>query len=173
MRDLRRRIGLVTQRTFLFEDTILNNIRYGSPGATAEEAIEAARRAHADEFITSKMPQGYDTLLGCGKMHLSGGQMQRIALARAILRDAEILILDEATSQIDLESEALIHDAISDFLKDRTGIMVTHRPTTLELADKIAIIENGKLSEVGTHEQLMHQNAFYGSLVGTEFTKAA
>ncbi|QDV68263.1 Lipid A export ATP-binding/permease protein MsbA [Rosistilla carotiformis] len=173
LRDLRRRIGLVTQRTFLFEDTILNNIRYGSPGATEQQVIEAAERAHADEFIMSKMPDGYQTLLGCGSMHLSGGQMQRIALARAILRDPEILILDEATSQIDLESEALIHDVLADFLKDRTGIMITHRPTTLELADRIAIIEQGELSEIGTHHQLIGNNAFYSSLVGNEISKAA
>jgi len=172
-RDLRRRIGLVTQRTFLFDDTILNNIRYGTPGATESQVIEAAKQAHADEFIIDKMPNGYETLLGGGEMHLSGGQMQRIALARAILRDPEILILDEATSQIDMESEALIHDALREFLVGRTGIMITHRPSTLSLADRIAIIEQGELSDHGTEQELVDRNGFYRSLVGSEARKAA
>ena len=172
LRDVRRRIGLVTQRTFLFEDTIANNIRYGSPWATQEQVVEAAQRAHADEFIIGKTPDGYDTILGSDGVQLSGGQMQRIALARAILRDPEILILDEATSQIDLESEALIHDALADFLKDRTGIMITHRASTLELADRIAIIEHGTVTDAGTYEKLTSTNGFFQSLVGTDLRKA-
>lgn len=173
VRDLRKRIGLVTQRTFLFEESILNNIRYGSPWATKDQIIDAAKRAHADEFIREKTPDGYETLLGTTGVRLSGGQMQRIALARAILRDPEILILDEATSQIDLESEALIHDALAEFLKDRTGIMITHRPTTLELADKVAVIESGHVSDFGRPEDITARNGFYRSLIGSDLRIAS
>jgi subfamily B ATP-binding cassette protein MsbA len=172
-RDLRRRIGLVTQRTVIFDDTILNNIRYGSPRATREDAIRAAKQAYADEFICTKTPDGYDSLLGHGGTRLSGGQMQRIALARAFLRSPDILILDEATSQIDLESERLIHDALAKFLVGRTGIMITHRPTTLALADQVAVIEAGVVTDCGSHLELSMRNAFYQSLCGTPGLKAA
>lgn len=172
-RDLRRRIGLVTQRTVIFDDTILNNIRYGSPRATDAEAKRAAERAHADEFIRTKTAHGYDSLLGHNGSQLSGGQMQRIALARAFLRDPEILILDEATSQIDLESEQLIHEALADFLVGRTGIMITHRPTTLALADRVAVIEAGEVSDCGSHAELIARNPFYRSLCGTPMRKSA
>lgn len=172
-RDLRRRIGLVTQRTVMFDDTILNNIRYGSPRASREETIRAAERAHADEFIRTKTPNGYDSMLGHSGTRLSGGQMQRIALARAFLRDPEILILDEATSQIDLESEELIHEALADFLVGRTGIMITHRPTTLALAHRIAVIEAGEVTDCGSPAELIARNAFYRSLVGATRRTAA
>jgi ATP-binding cassette subfamily B protein/subfamily B ATP-binding cassette protein MsbA len=173
VRDLRRRIGLVTQRTVIFDDTILNNIRYGSPRATAEQAIRAAERAYADEFIREKTPQGYDTLLGTGGARLSGGQMQRIALARAFLRDPDILVLDEATSQIDLESEELIHEALANFLRGRTGIMITHRPSTLALASRVAILEEGRVSDQGGHDELLRRSAFYQSLCNANPRQAA
>ena len=165
-RDLRRRIALVTQRTVLFDDTIENNIRYGTPGADSHAVARAAKLAFADEFIRRKTPQGYDTLLGVDGMRLSGGQMQRIALARAFLRDPDVLILDEATSQIDVESEQLIHKALAKFLVDRTGLMITHRPNSLVMADRIVVIESGKVSDSGRHDQLVARNSFYQSLCG-------
>ncbi|TWU07988.1 ABC transporter ATP-binding protein [Stieleria varia] len=172
-RDIRRRIALVTQRTTLFDDTIENNIRYGSPGADSHAVVRAAKLAFADDFIRRKTPLGYQTVLGTGGMRLSGGQMQRIALARAFLRDPDILILDEATSQIDLESEHLIHKALAKFLIDRTGVMITHRPTSLMLADRIVVIESGKVSDSGTHEDLIERNRFYQSLCGAEHRRSA
>ncbi len=167
-RDLRRRIALVTQRTILFDDTIENNIRYGTPGADSHAVVRAAKMAYADEFILRKTPDGYHTRLGTNGTRLSGGQMQRIALARAFLRNPDILILDEATSQIDLESEQLIHQALAKFLVDRTGVMITHRPTSLAMADRIVVIEAGQISASGRHEELIGTNRFYQSLCGTE-----
>ena len=172
-RDLRKRIALVTQRTILFDDTIENNIRYGSPGADRHEVVKAAKLAFADDFILRKTPDGYDTVLGAGGMRLSGGQMQRIALARAFLRNPDILILDEATSQIDSESEKLIHAALSKFLVDRTGIMITHRPSSLAMADRIIVIEAGKVADSGQHEELFRRNRFYQSLCGVELRRSA
>lgn len=173
VRDLRRRLGLVTQRTVLFDDSILNNIRYGLPKVDRAQVVAAARRAYADEFICEKTPHGYDTVLGQHGVRLSGGQMQRIALARAFLRDPDILILDEATSQIDLESERLIHAALRAFLVGRTGLMITHRATTLELADRVAVIESGRLTAVGKPSQLAQQSPFYRSICGSERPRAA
>ncbi len=172
-RDLRKRIALVTQRTILFDDTIENNIRYGSPGADSHAVVRAAKMAFADEFILRKTPQGYQTMLGTGGMRLSGGQMQRVALARAFLREPDILILDEATSQIDLESEQLIHEALSKFLVDRTVVMITHRPTSLAMADRIVVIESGRISDSGRHEDLIDRNRFYQSLCGGEMRRIA
>jgi ATP-binding cassette subfamily B protein/subfamily B ATP-binding cassette protein MsbA len=143
--DLRGRIALVTQQTELFNDTILHNIRYGRWNATDEAVIEAAKQAKAHDFI-SGFSDGYKTLVGPNGQRLSGGQRQRIALARAILRNAEILILDEATSQIDVESESLIHEVLAEFGKGRTMIMVSHRKSTLALATKIVQIDHGVLT---------------------------
>jgi len=171
-RDLRRRIALVTQRTSLFEDTLENNIRYGSPGADSHAVVRAAKLAFADEFIRTKTPHGYQTVLGTGGVRLSGGQMQRIALARAFLRNPDILILDEATSQIDMESEQLIHQALKKFLVNRTGVMITHRPSSLAMADRIIVIESGRVSDEGQHDKLKHRNQFYQSLCG-EHSRAA
>ncbi len=173
IRDLRRRIALVTQRTVLFDDTIENNIRYGSPGADSHAVVRAAKLAFADEFIRRKTPEGYKTVLGIGGMRLSGGQMQRIALARAFLREPDILILDEATSQIDLESEQLIHQALEKFLVDRTGLMITHRPSSLAMADRIVVIEAGRVSDSGQHQELIARNRFYQNLCGGTVRKTA
>ncbi|MCC9600794.1 ABC transporter ATP-binding protein/permease [Stieleria sp. JC731] len=172
-RDLRKRIALVTQRTIIFEDTIENNIRYGCPGADEHDVVRAAKLAFADDFIRRKTPQGYKTMLGANGMRLSGGQMQRIALARAFLRDPDILILDEATSQIDLESEQLIHQALQQFLVGRTGVMITHRASTLAMADRIVVIEQGRVASEGDHDHLAKDNRFYRSLCGAEVRDAA
>ena len=144
--DVRRRIALVTQQTELFNESILYNIRYGRWDATEEEIIDAAKQAHAHEFIAD-FPDGYRTMVGPNGFRLSGGQRQRIALARAILRNAEILVLDEATSQIDAESERLIHESLARYVENRTVIMITHRASTLALADTIVHVEHGKVTK--------------------------
>ena len=146
LHDLRRRIAMVTQQTELFNESILYNIRYGRWDATEEEIIEAATKAHAHEFI-SEFPDGYQTMVGHNGFRLSGGQRQRIALARAFLRNAEILVLDEATSQIDVESERLIHEALARYVENRTVIMITHRASTLALADAIIKVEHGVVTK--------------------------
>ena len=158
-RDLRRQIGLVTQETLLFDDTVLENIRYGTPEATERQVIDAARRGLAHDFIVGRLPDGYGTRIGPDR--LSGGQKQRIALARAILRDPPILILDEATSQIDLESERLLHRALGEFLADRTTILISHRLSTLVLADRIVVMEAGRIRDIGTHEELVSRSSYY------------
>jgi ATP-binding cassette subfamily B protein/subfamily B ATP-binding cassette protein MsbA len=173
LRDLRTRIGLVTQQTHLFHDTILNNIRYGSPRATDEEVVEAATKAHAHRFIVERLSKGYETLAGQGGNRLSGGQRQRIALARAILRDPEILILDEATSQIDLESEQLIQRALQEFVQGRTAVIITHRLSTLALADRILVMEGGRVADVGTHQELIARCALYQRLHDIQFKQSA
>ena len=146
LQDVRRRIALVTQQTELFNESILYNIRYGRWDATEEEIIDAAKQAHAHEFIAD-FPDGYRTMVGPNGFRLSGGQRQRIALARAILRNAEILVLDEATSQIDAESERLIHESLARYVENRTVIMITHRASTLALADTIVHVEHGKVTK--------------------------
>ena len=153
IKELRRLVGMVTQQTVLFDDTIINNIRYGSPHASRDDVIEAARKARADEFIC-QFDQGYETIAGESGGRLSGGQKQRIALARAILRDPQILLLDEATSQVDVESENLIHQVLKEFLQQRTTLMITHRPSTLALASRIVVLDEGRIIDVGTHEEL-------------------
>lgn len=147
IRDLRSRIALVTQQTELFNESIMHNIRYGRWNATEAEVIAAAKMARAHGFISS-FPNGYQTIVGPNGQRVSGGQRQRIALARAFLRNAEILILDEATSQIDVESERLIHEALAEYGRDRTLIMITHRESTLKLATRVVRVDHGKLEPV-------------------------
>jgi ATP-binding cassette subfamily B protein/subfamily B ATP-binding cassette protein MsbA len=162
LRSLRQQIGIVTQDTILFDDTIVANIRYGSHKATQNDVEAAARRAFVHDFIES-LPKGYQTRVGeFAKM--SGGQKQRIALARAILRDPAILILDEFTSQYDPESEALINRALKEFVRGRTTFVITHRLHTLELANRIIVLENGRLAAIGTHAELMATCAPYQRL---------
>jgi ATP-binding cassette subfamily B protein/subfamily B ATP-binding cassette protein MsbA len=164
LRDLRRQVGLVPQHTLLFDDTVLNNIRYGCPDATREQVIAAAKKAHADEFIKHQLSHGYETMVGAQGNQLSGGQRQRIALARAILRDPAILILDEATSQIDVESEQLIHKVLEEFTRDRTAIIITHRLSTLALADRIVVMDAGKIVDAGKYDELVKRCSLFSRL---------
>jgi ATP-binding cassette subfamily B protein/subfamily B ATP-binding cassette protein MsbA len=173
VRDLRSRLGLVTQKTLLFNDTIRNNIRYGCPHASDEQVEAAARKAHAHQFIMEQLESGYDTVTGTAGCCLSGGQAQRIALARAILRDPEILILDEATSQVDLESERLIHDVLEEFVCGRTTMMITHRLSTLALAQRILVLEAGRVCDLGTHEELLARCELYRRLYQVELKRSA
>jgi subfamily B ATP-binding cassette protein MsbA len=154
VRSLRQQIGIVTQETILFDDTIYNNIAYGARGAKPEEVEAAAQQAFAHDFIL-KQPRGYQTRVGEIGGKLSGGQKQRLSLARAILRNPSILILDEFTSAHDAESEALIHRAMKSFLAGRTSFIITHRLHTLEIADRIVVLENGRIASIGTHPELM------------------
>ena len=169
LRDLRQRIGMVTQRSILFDDTVYNNIRQGRLDASQTDIVRAAKAARADGFINDKLEHGYDTIIGAAGGSLSGGQRQRIALARAIVRDPEILILDEATSQIDIESEQLIHQALEQFARDRTVILITHRLSTLELADRIVVMDQGRITDVGTHAELISRCPLYQRLHEIQF----
>jgi ATP-binding cassette subfamily B protein/subfamily B ATP-binding cassette protein MsbA len=162
--DLRGQIGIVTQETVLFNDKVINNIRYGTRRASREQVIDAARQAHAASFIESQLDDGYETICGPLGSRLSGGQRQRISLARAVLRDPSILILDEATSQVDPESEQVIHRVLAQFIRNRTTILITHRRSTLELADRILVMDAGQIVDIGTHEQLSRSSALYARL---------
>jgi ATP-binding cassette subfamily B protein len=152
--SLRENLALVPQEPILFHRTIMDNIRYGRRDATDEEVIEAAKKAHAHEFIEN-LPEGYDTFVGERGVKLSGGERQRVAIARAILKDAPILVLDEATSSLDSESEALIQDALETLMKDKTTIVIAHRLSTIMKMDRIIVVEDGKVSMTGTHKQLL------------------
>jgi ATP-binding cassette subfamily B protein/subfamily B ATP-binding cassette protein MsbA len=154
VREIRQKIGYVTQLTMLFNDTIAENIAYGNETATIEEVRAAAIQAHAHEFIEA-LDEGYESSIGEHGGKLSGGQRQRLSLARAILKDPEILILDEATSQIDPESEQLIHETLAEFINGRTTVMITHRISTLELVDRILLMDGGQVVDCGTHEELL------------------
>lgn len=166
--SLKRNIALVDQETFLFNDTLRNNIRYGRREATDAEVEEAARLAYADEFI-SLLPEGYESNIGDRGVRLSGGQRQRICIARAILRDAPILILDEATSALDTESEAMVQKALSNLMRNRTTFVIAHRLSTVMYADKIIVLQEGRIDDVGTHQELLGRSGLYRHLYDMQF----
>jgi subfamily B ATP-binding cassette protein MsbA len=166
--SLKRNIALVDQETFLFNDTIRNNIRYGRPAADEGAVAEAARQAFADEFIRT-MPGEYENIIGDRGLRLSGGQRQRLCIARAILRDAPILLLDEATSALDTESEAMVQKALGNLMQNRTTIVVAHRLSTVMHADKIVVLEDGQIREVGRHAELLNSDGLYRRLYEMQF----
>lgn len=166
--DLRKHIAVVPQDTIIFSGSVLDNIRFGAPGATREAALAAAIAARVDEFA-KKLPKGFDTEVGERGITLSGGQRQSIAIARAILRDAPILLLDEATSALDAESESLIQEALEKLTANRTTLVVAHRLATVRNADRILVFDNGKLVAQGTHGQLVKKNALYARLAKLQF----
>jgi ATP-binding cassette, subfamily B, bacterial len=169
-RSLRQRIAVVLQDPALFSDTVGENIALGRPGASSEQIEAAARAANAHEFITS-FPEGYDTLLGERGAKLSGGERQRLAIARALLRDAPILILDEATSALDAATEERVQEALATLVQGRTTFVIAHRLATVRSADRIAVLRDGVIVELGTHEQLLRANGLYADLVDTQFAK--
>jgi ATP-binding cassette, subfamily B, bacterial MsbA len=168
MDSLRRNIALVDQETYLFNDSIRDNIRYGCPDASNAAVEEAARLAYADEFIRL-LPDGYDQHIGDRGVRLSGGQRQRLCIARAILRDAPILLLDEATSALDTESEAVVQQALANLMKNRTTIVIAHRLSTVMHADKIVVLEKGRICEKGSHQQLLAVDGVYRRLYEMQF----
>ncbi|MCC5616840.1 ABC transporter ATP-binding protein/permease [Nostoc sp. CHAB 5836] len=167
--SLRKRMGIVSQDTFLFNDSVQNNIAYGRTEATEDEIITAAKRANAYEFI-SKLPQGFDTFIGDRGVMLSGGQRQRLAIARALVQNPEILILDEATSALDSVSEQLVQSALDDLSRDRTTLVIAHRLSTVQKANQIAVLDQGQVVEVGTHEELLQKGGYYSRLYSMQFS---
>jgi subfamily B ATP-binding cassette protein MsbA len=169
-KSLRDQIGLVTQETFLFHDTILNNIQFGRLDAAPEEIYEAARAAYAHDFITAQ-PKGYETIIGDKGCLLSGGQQQRLAIARAILKNAPILLLDEATSSLDSESEQQIQKALAKLATGRTVIAIAHRLSTVLSADQIIVMDSGHIKEIGTHAELLEKSGYYRRLYDHQFNR--
>ena len=161
--SLRKQMGIVTQESILFNDTVFNNIAFGETTATAEEVIKAAKVANAHEFI-SRLPNGYNEIIGDRGVKLSGGQRQRLSIARAVFKNPSILILDEATSALDSESEKLVQEALTNLMKNRTSIVIAHRLSTIQHADKIIVINNGEIVETGTHEELVNKMGVYSRL---------
>jgi subfamily B ATP-binding cassette protein MsbA len=168
IKSLRDKIGIVTQETILFNDTIRNNIAYGLEDCPIDKIIEAAKAANAHDFIM-QLPNGYDTVIGERGMKLSGGQRQRISIARALLKNPPILILDEATSNLDAESEILVQEAIERLMQNRTVFVIAHRLSTIRNADRIIVIDNGRIVQEGKHEELIHQDGLYKKLYEMQF----
>jgi subfamily B ATP-binding cassette protein MsbA len=166
--DLRTAVGLVPQETLLFSSSVRENIAYGRPDATDDEVAAAARAAHAHEFI-QLLQEGYDTRVGERGIKLSGGQRQRVSIARAILKDPAVLILDEATSSLDTESEALIEDALNHLLKGRTTLIIAHRLSTVRRADRVLVLDRGEIVEEGTHAELLAKSGLYARLYARQF----
>jgi subfamily B ATP-binding cassette protein MsbA len=167
LKSLREQIGMVTQTTVTFNDTIAANIAYAKSDATMAEIIDAARRSFAHEFI-EPLPNGYNTIIGEHGAGLSGGQLQRIVIARAILKNPPILIFDEATSQVDADSEAKIHKAIEEVMKERTSFIIAHRFSTITTADMIVVMDDGRIVAQGQHDELIENCGLYQSLYETQ-----
>jgi subfamily B ATP-binding cassette protein MsbA len=168
-RDLRNQIAVVTQETILFNDTIRRNIELGRPGAADDEIIAAARHAYAYDFIIEK-PNGFDTFIGEKGVTLSGGQRQRLAIARAVLKNAPILVLDEATSALDTESERAVQAALDELMKGRTTICIAHRLSTILHADEIVVLDQGRIVETGSHDELARRGGIYQKLYELQFS---
>jgi subfamily B ATP-binding cassette protein MsbA len=172
LKSVRKAMGIVSQDTFLFNDSVRNNIAYGRPEASDDEILIAAKRANAYEFI-SKLPQGFDTQIGDRGVMLSGGQRQRLAIARALLQNPEILILDEATSALDTVSERLVQAALDELSRDRTTLVIAHRLSTVQKAHQIAVLDQGSVVEIGTHEELLQKGGYYSRLYSMQFADKA
>ncbi len=157
-------LGVVQQEVFLFDGTVFENIAYANREATLDEVIHAAKQANADEFII-ELPEAYDSIIGERGVKLSGGQRQRLSIARALPANPRILILDEATSNLDTESEQLIQQSMTELLRDRTTFVIAHRLSTITHADQIVVIDDGRMVELGTHDQLLARNGVYAEMV--------
>ena len=163
--SLMRNFAFVFQNVYLFNDTIENNIRFGKPDASRDDVIRAAKAACCHDFIM-ELPNGYDTVIGDGGISLSGGERQRISIARAIMKDAPIIILDEATANVDPENENLLIKAVESLTKEKTVIMIAHRLKTVENADQIFVINHGKIVQHGRHSELMNEDGIYSRFIG-------
>jgi len=168
LKSLRQNIAIVSQDIFIIDGTIADNIRYGTPGATEDQLWDVAKLADIDAFIKG-LPEQMKTQVGERGIRLSGGQKQRIAIARALLKDAQIVVLDEATASLDNESEKTIQHALENLMEQRTSLVIAHRLSTIHNADQILVVDNGKIVERGTHDQLMNENGYYKQLYEAQF----
>src|SRR5262249_42254065 len=168
--SLRANVGVVTQDAHLFHDTVINNLRYARPDATDDDIIEACRAARIHDVIAS-LPDGYDTVVGERGYRLSGGEKQRIAIARVLLKSPRLIILDEATAHLDSETEVLVQQALGEALSNRTSLVIAHRLSTIKAADEILVVDEGRIVQRGTHEQLLARGGLYAELYETQYSR--